>query len=157
MRSRRFLSLVILLLVPVGVSAAATDSVKSGRVLFVKRADDICQKKGNDAKRRIERGVRYLDHHRLRPAGIKFAAAYRELRLGYHRIARLQRPTGDHKRIGKWLRRERLATATGVDAAVALQHHHLDAAARLTRKSAHREHLAYRPVSRLKFDHCGPL
>ncbi len=157
MRSLRFLSLVILLLVPVGVSAAASDSVKSGRVLFVKRADDICQHKDNDARRRIQRGVKYLEHHRLRPAGIKFAAAYRELRLGYRRIARLDRPPRDHERIAKWLHRERYATATGVDAAVALQHHKLDEAARLTRKSAHRERLAYRPVRRLGFDHCAPL
>jgi hypothetical protein len=139
------------------MSAAASEPGKAGRVLFTKRADDICQKKGNDARRRIQRGVKYLQHHRLRPAGIKFAAAYRELRLGYRRIAHLHRPARDHKRIAKWLRRERVATATGVDAAVALQRHRLDAAARLTRKSAHLERLAYKPVQRLRFDHCAPL
>jgi hypothetical protein len=147
------------LVVALGLSAvpANAGSEKSGRVLFDNPADDICQKKGNDSRRRIQAGVRYLEHHRLRAAGVKFAAAYRELRLGYHRIARLDRPAGDHKRIAKWLRRERFATATGVDAAVALQHRHLDAAARLTRKSAHRERLAYRPVRHFKFDHCAPL
>ena len=147
------------LVVALGLSAvpASAGVEKVGRVLFVKRADDICQHKQNDAERRIERGVRYLQHHHLRAAGIKFAAAYRELRLGYRRIANLHRPVRDHKRIAKWLHRERWATATGVNAAVALQRHHLEKAARLTRKAAHRERLAYKPVSRLKFDHCAPL
>jgi hypothetical protein len=152
------LSVVCVALVAgVGLTAMPASAEKVGRVLFVNRADDICQAKGNDAKRRIERGVSYLQHRRLRPAGIKFAAAYRELRLGYRRIANLHRPARDHKRIAKWLQRERVATAIGVDAAVALQKHHLDRAARLTRKSAHQERLAYRPVQRFKFDHCAPL
>jgi hypothetical protein len=151
------MALAVVLLVSLGMSASAAEPSKTGRVLFTKRADDICQAKGNDARRRIQRGVKYLEHRRLRPAGIKFAAAYRELRVGYHRIARLHRPPRDRKRIGKWLRRERVATAIGVDAAVALQRHKLEKAARLTRKSAHLERLAYRPVSRLKFDHCAPL
>lgn len=148
----------IALALAVGLSAtAAVDASAAGRVKFVKRADDICQKKGNDAERRIQRGVQYLERHRLRHAGWKFEAAYQELRLGYKRIARLDRPGKDRKRIAKWLRREREATAVGVDAAVALQKRHLERAARLTRKSAHLERLAYRPVQRLKFDHCGPL
>jgi hypothetical protein len=158
MRSMGFMVVVVMLIVGVGAGlAAAGGPDKAGRVLFVKRADDICQHKNNDAKRRIQRGVRYLEHHRLRAGGIKFEAAWRELRLGYRRIARLPRPGKDHTRIAKWLRRERYATATGVDAAVALQHHRLDEAARLTRKAAHRERLAYRPVKRLKFHHCAPL
>jgi hypothetical protein len=157
MRPAYLLPLVVVLLLPVGLSSAASDSSKSGRVLFVKRADNICQHKHNDAKRRIQRGVRYLEHHRLRAAGIKFEAAWRQLRIGYRRIARLPRPGKDHKRIAKWLHRERFATATGVAAAVALQRHELDAAARLTRNAAHRERLAYKPVHHFKFDHCGPL
>jgi hypothetical protein len=157
MRLLGLAAVAALLLGGVGASAAPTDAGRAGRVLFVKRADRICQAKTNDARRRIQIGIRYLQHHRLRPAGIKFAAAYRQLRLGYHRIARLPRPAADHTRIAKWLRRERYATATGVDAAVALQHHHLDAAARLTRKAGHRERLAYGPVRHFKFDHCAPL
>jgi hypothetical protein len=157
MRVRLRVLCLALLVAAVGATAMPANAEKVGRVLFVKRADDICQAKDNDAKRRIERGVKYLDHHRLRPAGIKFAAAYRELRLGYRRIANLHRPARDHKRIIKWLHRERVATAIGVNAAVALQRHHLDRAARLTRKSAHQERLAYMPVERFKFDHCGPL
>ena len=86
-----------------------------------------------------------------------FAAAYRELRQGYRRVARLPRPFRDHKRIAKWLHRERKATAAGVNAAVALQHRRLEAAARLTAKSAALERSAYRAVRKLDFDQCRPL
>lgn len=157
MRSLGFMVVTVMLLASVGAALAATAPDKAGRVLFVKRADKICQHKVNDAKRRIQRGVGYLEHHRLRAGGIKFEAAWRELRLGYRRIARLSRPATDRARITKWLRRERYATATGVNAAVALQHRRLDEAARLTRKAAHRERLAYKPVRHFKFDHCAPL
>jgi len=157
MRSLRFLSLVLALLVPVGVSFAATDADKAGRVVFIKRADDICQKKGNDAERRIQRGVRFLQHRHLRAAGFKFEAAYRELRLGYRRIGRLHRPPNGNKHIARWLRGERRATAVGVNSAVALQRHKLERAARLTTKAAHLDRQAYEPVRSFKFDHCRPL
>jgi hypothetical protein len=147
----------ILLVAAVVSTAGATDPLKSGRVLFTKRADNICQKKGNDAERRIERGVRFLQHRHLRAAGIKFEAAYRELRLGYRRIARLHRPVQGHKHIAKWLRRERRATAVGVNSAVALQHRKLERAARLTSKAAHLDRLAYKPMRSFDFDHCAPL
>jgi hypothetical protein len=145
------------LVAAVGLSVTPAEAGKVGRVLFVHRADNVCQEKHNDAERRIQRGVQYLEHRHLRAGGIKFEAAWRELRLGYRRIARLPRPAKDHTRIAKWLRREREATATGVNAAVALQHHRLGEAARLTRKAAHRERLAYKPVQHFKFDHCAPL
>jgi hypothetical protein len=159
MRSRASATVVFLLVIAIGVTAvsAFAGSDKSGRVLFTKRADNICQKKTNDARRKVQRGVRYLEHRRLRPAGVEFAGAYRELREGYHRIGRLHRPVRGHKHIAKWLHREGRATAAGVDAAVALQHHHLEKAARLTHKSAHLERLAYKPVQSFDFDHCAPI
>ena len=157
MRSLGFMVVTVVLLAGVGAGLAATGPDKAGRVVFVNRADNICQHKDNDAKRRIQRGVQYLEHHHLRAAGRKFEAAWRQVRIGYRRIARLPRPGSDHKRIAKWLHRERFATSTGVAAAVALQHHELDAAARLTRNAAHRERLAYKAVHGFKFDHCGPL
>lgn len=142
----------------VGLSTViAAEASSGGRVKFVRRADDICQVKRNDAERKIARGVQHLDRHRLRRAGFDFAAAYRELRQGYRRVARLPRPARDHRRIARWLHREREATATGVEAAVALQHRRLDAAARLTAKSALLERNAYRAVRRLDFKHCRPL
>src|SRR3569623_1518295 len=105
MRSLGFMVVTVMLLAGVGAALAATAPDKAGRVLFVNRADRICQHKTNDAKRRIQRGVRYLEHHRLRAGGIKFEAGWRELRLGYRRIAGLPRPGKDHERIAKWLRR----------------------------------------------------
>ncbi len=159
MRVRGLLAAVLIAGLGAGaVTAVATPHTdKSGRVLFTKRADDICQKKGNDARRKVQRGVEYLSHHRLRKAGIEFAAAYRELRQGYRRIGRLNRPAHGHRHIAKWLRIERRATAVGVNAAVALQHRKLERAARLTRKSAHLERRAYEPMRSFKFKRCRPL
>jgi hypothetical protein len=160
MGGMRVLGIAMVLAIGAGTMTAAseaTDADKAGRVKFVKRADDICQVKRNDAQRKIARGVQHLDRHHLRRAGWDFAAAYRELRQGYRRVARLPRPHRDHKRIAKWLRREGAATATGVDAAVALQHRRLEAAARLTAKSAALERHAYAAVRKLDFKHCRPL
>jgi len=159
MRTRGLLAVVLLVALGVGAAAAGaeTEADKSGRVKFVKRADDICQVKRNDAQRKIIRGVKHLDHRRFRRAGREFEGAYRELRQGYRRIARLPRPGRDHRRIGKWLKRERKATATGVNAAVALQHRRFEAAARLTAKSAAQERSAYRAVRKLDFEDCRPL
>lgn len=151
-----FVCVAVILTAALTASAGA-DAGKVGRVKFVKRADNICQVKRNDAERKIQRGVKYLERHRLRRAGRDFAAAYRELRQGYRRVARLPRPRRDHKRIAKWLKRERKATATGVDAAVALQKRRLAAAARLTAESAALERSAYRVVRGFGFDHCRPI
>jgi hypothetical protein len=139
------------------IATAAVDASSSGRVKFVKRADDICQVKINDAKRKIARGVRNLESRRLHRAGNNFAAAYRELRQGYRRVARLPRPVQGHRKIAKWLHREREATATGVQAAVALKNRNLEAAARLTAQSATLEHRAYRAVRSFDFKDCRPL
>ncbi len=149
-------SIALVAVIAVGLTAAVEAS-SSGRAKFVKRADDVCQVKRNDAARKIARGIKHLDRGRVPRAGRDFAAAYRELRQGYRRISRLPRPPGDRQRIAKWLHREREATATGVDAAVALQLRRLDAAARLTAKSAALERNAYRVVRNLDFVHCRPL
>jgi hypothetical protein len=146
-----------LLLVAVALFAIPADAGSPGRVKYVKRADEICQKKINDAERKVARGVHSLGRHHLRAAGRDFEGAYRELRLGYKRVARLSRPGRDHRRIATWLHRERAATATGVEAAVALQHRQLQAAARLTQKSGLLERQAYGAVRKLHFRHCRPL
>jgi hypothetical protein len=139
------------------VSAEGAGSI--GRVKFVKRADNICQPKRNDAKRRIADGTRLLTkkHPRVQAAGREFVRAYRQLRTGYHRVARLPRPGDDHRRIAKWLHRERRATAVGVQSAIALRRKHFDAARRLTEKAAVLEQNAARPVRNFDFDYCRPL
>jgi hypothetical protein len=141
-------------LLAVGAGAAS-----SGRAEFVRRADNICQPKRNDAKRRIAHGTRLLtkNHPRVQAAGREFVRAYRELRTGYRRVARLKRPADDRRRIGKWLRRERQATATGVRSAKALRRLHFDAARRLADEAAVLEQLAARPVRNFDFQHCRPL
>ena len=143
------------LLLDVGVA----DAGHAGRAEFVKRADNICQPVRNEAKRRIAHGVRLLTrrHPSPRRAGRHFIAAYRELRDGYRQVARLPRPSRDHVRIAKWLRREREATATGVRSAIALKRGHLHRARRLARKAAVLEQDAHRPVRNLDFEHCRPL
>ena len=151
-------ALVGALLMTAGVGAADTD--KSGRVKFVKRADEKCQPQRNDAKRLVANGVRLLTkkHPRVRAAGREFVRAYRELRTGYRRVARLHKPSGeDRVRIARWLRRERAATATGVRSALALKRKELDRARRLTRKAAAQEQRAFRPVRNFKFQDCKPL
>jgi hypothetical protein len=142
------------------ISVAVADAGAIGRAEFVKRADNICQPQRNDAKRRIARGVRLLSkkHPRVQAAGREFVRAYRELRTGYRRVARLPRPGhGDRVRIAKWLRRERAATATGVRSAKALRRRRFDAAERLADKAAALEQRAKRPVRNFDFEHCRPL
>ena len=109
----------VALIAALALSAAATEASSIGRAKFVKRADNICQPSRNDAKRRINHGVRLLTkkHPRIQAAGREFVRAYRELRDGYDRVARLPRPGADHRRIARWLHRERQATATGVRSA----------------------------------------
>lgn len=147
----------LVLVLSVGLGAATVDARSGGREKFVKRADAICENKRADAERKIASGIKYLERRRVKRAGHEFAAAYRELRQGYRRVERLPRPFRDHKEIAKWLHRERNATAKGVDAAVALQRRRLEAAARLTAKSAALERKAYAAVHKLDFDKCRPL
>jgi hypothetical protein len=135
------------------------DAHSGGRAKFVKRADNLCQPQRNDAKRRIANGTRLLTkkHPRIPAAGREFARAWRELRTGYRRVARLPRPAADHRRIARWLHRERRATATGVRSANALRRHHFDKARRLSRKAAVEEQDAARPVRNFDFEYCRPL
>jgi hypothetical protein len=140
-------------------TAGAADAGSIGRAKFIKRADNICQPQRNDAKRRIANGTRLLTkkHPRIQAAGREFTRAYRELRGGYERVSRLPRPAGDHKRIAKWLHREREATGAGVDSAIALRHKHFAKARRLAHKAAGLEQAAARPVRNFDFKHCRPL
>lgn len=149
----------VALIAALALSAAATEASSIGRAKFVKRADNICQPSRNDAKRRVDHGVRLLTkkHPRIQAAGREFVRAYRELRDGYDRIARLPRPGADHKRIARWLRRERQATATGVRSAKALRRKHFERSRRLSAEAAKLEQRAKRPVRNFDFKHCRPL
>lgn len=142
-----------------GADANTGGASPGGRAKFVKHADNICQPARNAAKRRVAHGVRLLQRRRpsARRAGRHFMHAYRDLRAGYRQIAHLSRPFADHRRIGKWLRREREATGDGVRSAIALKRQHLKKARRLARTAAIGEQLAYRPVRNLDFTACRPL
>ncbi len=72
-------------------------------------------------------------------------------------MARLPRPAGDHRRIAKWLRREREATATGARSAIELKRGRLAAAERLASKADLLEQRAERPVRNFDFEHCRPI
>lgn len=141
------------------LTMSTADGSSSGRVKFVKRADNICQPHRNEAKRRVAHGVRLLErkHPSVRRAGRHFTHAYRVLREAYREVSRLHRPFQDHKRIAKWLRRERHATAVGVRSAIALKRAHFAKAERLAHRAAVREQLAQRPVRNFDFEHCRPL
>jgi hypothetical protein len=141
------------------VAGGHADAGSIGRAKFVKRADNLCQPQRNDAKRRVAHGVRLLTkkHPRVRAAGREFLRAYRELRTAYSRVAKLPRPGSDHRRIAKWLDREREATATGVRSAIALKRGRLARSARLSDKAAVQEANAARPVRNFDFEHCRPL
>jgi hypothetical protein len=141
------------------LAVGVADAGSIGRVKFVKRADNICQPQRNEAKRRVAHGVRLLErkHPLIRRAGRHFIRAYRELREAYRQVARLPRPPEDHKRIAKWLRRERQATAAGVRSAIALKRRHLAKARRLAHKAGVLEQDAARPVRNFDFQHCRPL
>jgi hypothetical protein len=139
--------------------AVSAGAASTGRAEFVRRADNICQPQRSDAKRRIAHGTRLLAKKfpRVQAAGREFARAWRELRTGYRRVARLPRPVDYHRRIAKWLRRERAATAAGVHSALALRHKRFAAARRLTDKAVALEQNAHRPVRNLDFQYCRPL
>jgi uncharacterized protein HemX len=149
----------IALIGALALTAGAADAGSIGRAEFIKRADNLCQPQRNDAKRRVANGTRLLTkkHPRIQAAGREFARAYRELRGGYERVSRLPRPGADHKRIAKWLHREREATGAGVDSAIALRHRHFAKARRLSRKAAGLEQAAARAVRNFDFKHCRPL
>jgi hypothetical protein len=139
--------------------APAADAGAIGRAEFISRADNICQPQRNDAKRRIAHGVRLLTkkHPRVQAAGREFMRAWREVRGGYMRVARLPRPAGYRQRIAKWLRREHAATALGVRSGRALRRKHLARARRLSHDAEAKEQDAKRPVRNFDFHHCRPL
>src|SRR4051794_29687700 len=130
-----------------------------GRAEFVRRADDVCRPQRNDARRLIANGVRLLTkkHPRRQAAGREFMRAYRELRTGYGRVGALPRPGGWLRRIAKWLRRERRATATGVRSARSLRRGRLDRSTRLSHRAAILEQNAQRPVRNLDLRYCRPI
>jgi hypothetical protein len=140
-------------------SQSATEPDKSGRAKFIKRADSICRPYRAEAKRRIDHGVRFLlRRHPLEVrAGNHFIRAYREMREAYRQVAQLPRPFEYHRRIARWLRRERHATAVGVKSAVALKRHRYARSRKRARRAALFERLAARPVRNFDFEHCRPL
>lgn len=145
------------MLVALATIAAGADGRSIGVNKFVDRADNLCQPQVNDARRHVHKGRRLIRHRRLGAAGKEFITAYRELRRVYRQVGRLPRPHGRGQRIGRWLNRERRATAIGVDAARALRREHLREASRLTLKATRLEHHAAYTVRRFDFRHCVPL
>lgn len=142
----------------VGLVGSASGS-DSGRAAYVKRADNICQPQRSDAKRLIANGVRLLTkkHPRIQAAGREFMRAWREMRTAYKRVGRLQPPSGFHRRIGKWLRRERVATGFGVKSGRALRRKRLPRSRHFSRAAYKKEQDAKRPVRNLDFEYCRPL
>ena len=140
-------------------SVSASDPAKSGRVKFVKRADDICQPARNEAKAKIDHGVRLLQrrHPSVRRAGRHFVQSWRLMREAYHEVDDLHRPDGYRKKIARWLRREFHATSVGVRSAIWLKRSHFYKARRLARRAAVLEQRAGQGVRNFDFDHCRPL
>lgn len=141
------------------LAGSAADASSIGRAEFVKRADNICQPQRNDAKRLIANGVRLLtkQHPRIQAAGREFMRAWRQVRTAYKRVERLHRPHGLHRRIAKWLHRERVATSDGVKSGRALRRKHLPRSRHLSHAAYKKEQDATRPVRNLNFEHCRPL
>jgi hypothetical protein len=154
-----FLLIGAVLIAGSAVSAGLADAGKSGRVKFVKRADDICRPARNEAKQRIAHGVRLLErkHPSVRRAGRHFVTAYRVLRGGYRAVAHLPRPFEYHKLIARWLHREAHATSIGVRSAIALKRSHFFKARRLAHRAAVGEQDAARLVRNFGFHDCRPL
>lgn len=140
-------------------AASVTEQQKAGRVEFIKRADNICQPQRGDAKRLIANGVRLLTkkHPRIQAAGREFMRAWRQMRTAYKRVGRLHRPHGFHRRIAKWLHRERVATGFGVRSGRALRRKHLPRSRHFSHAAYKKEQDAKRPVRNLDFQHCRPL
>ena len=63
------LTACVALIAALALSAAATEASSIGRAKFVKRADNICQPSRNDAKRRVDHGVRLLTKKHPRDPG----------------------------------------------------------------------------------------
>ena len=159
MNAIRLLAVALVGALLLTAAAGAAEPDKSGRVKFVRQADNICQPQRNDAQRRIANGTRLLTkkHPRVQAAGREFTRAYRELRQGYRRVARVPRPADDHRKIARWLHREFRATAVGVRASQALRRHRFEKAERLNAKAARLEQVAERPVRNFDFHHCKPI
>ena len=141
-------------------ASLADASAKSGRVKFVKRADAICKPLREDAKAKVDHGVRLLQHPRhpsVRRAGRHFVAAWRLMREAYHRVDDIHRPDGYRRKIANWLRLELRATSVGVRSAIWLKRSHFYKARRLARRAARLEQNAARLVRNFDFDHCKPL
>ncbi len=141
------------------LSAGQADPGKSGRVKFVKRADRICQPARDDAKGKIDHGVRLLQkkHPRIRRAGRHFVAAWRAMRDAYHEVDDLHRPDGYRKQLARWLRGELHATRVGVRSAIWLKRSHFYKARRLAHRAEVLEQNAARIVRNFDFDDCKPL
>jgi hypothetical protein len=146
-------------LVGVALSPAAADPGKSGRVKFVKRADEICQPARDDAKAKIAHGIELLErkHPSVRRAGRHFVAAWRLMRGAYHEVDDIHRPDGYRKRIAHWLGVELHATSVGVRSAIWLKRAHFYRARRLSHRAAVLEQDAARIVRNFDFHHCRPL
>ena len=140
-------------------SVSLADPGKSGRVKFVKRADDVCRPARNDAKAKIDHGIGLLErkHPSVRRAGRHFVSAWRAMRAAYHQVAHLPRPFEFHRQIARWLRRELHATAVGVRSAIWLKRAHFFKARRLAHRAAVLEQDAARIVRNYDFHDCRPL
>ena len=137
----------------IAVPASADSTAKSGRVKYVKRADDICRPLRAEATRKVDHGIRLLEHPRhpsVRRAGRHFVVAWRLMRD-------LHRPDGYRRKIASWLHREFRATSLGVRSAIWLKRSHFYKAKRLAHRAAVLEHEAARTVRNFDFDHCKPL
>ena len=157
--SRGIAPLLIAALVVVA-SASADFAGKGGRVKFVQRADAICRPLRDEAVRKVDHGIRLLEHPRhpsVRRAGRHFVVAWRLMREAYHGVDDLHRPDGHRRKIANWLRRELHATAVGVRSAIWLKRSHFYKAKRLAHRAAVLEHEAARTVRNFDFDHCKPL
>jgi hypothetical protein len=147
------------LVVSCATASVADVSDKSGRVKFRKRADDICQPVRDQAKRKVDHGIRLLDrgHPSVRRAGRHFVAAWRLMRDAYHQVDDLRRPDGYRQKIAAWLNREFRATSVGVRSAISLKRSQFDRARRLADRAAVLEQRAARAVRNFDFRHCRPL
>ena len=153
-------SLIAVALAGLVLSVAAADPGKSGRVKFVKRADDICQPFRAEAQARVAHGVRLLErkhHPSVRRAGRHFVTAWRLMREAYRKVDDVHRPDGYRKKIANWLSLEFHATSLGVRSAIWLKRGHFYKARRLSHRAAVGEQTAARIVRNFDFDHCTPL
>ena len=141
------------------LSVSLADPGKSGRVKFVKRADDLCQPARIEAKAKIDHGIRLLQrrHPSVRRAGRHFVQSWRLMREAYHEVDDLHRPDGYRKKIARWLRRELHATSVGVRSAIWLKRSQFYKARRLARRATVLEHRAAQGIRNFDFDHCRPL